>query len=151
MKIQGNAIRCRCASKERRAASQGEMNQNIVIPPSDLSNALLRWEIVPIRLADKTIQDGGSGSSRASATVAASPDSTSRGRHFYRLKCARLEVVPKEHATLPTSLDRAARRSKTCHRSVCSSGSDSFATSSESLSAGRQVDVRLDCLARINN
>jgi hypothetical protein len=35
MKIQGNAIRCRCASRERRAASHGEMNQNITIPPSD--------------------------------------------------------------------------------------------------------------------
>jgi hypothetical protein len=73
MKIQGNAIRCRCVSKERRAASQGEMNQNIVIPPSDLSNALLGCGDI------------------------------GRGRHFYRLKCARLEVVPKEHATLPTS------------------------------------------------
>jgi hypothetical protein len=34
-KIQGKAITRRCTSKERRAASHGEMNQNIDYPPSD--------------------------------------------------------------------------------------------------------------------
>jgi hypothetical protein len=34
-KIQGKAITCRCTSKERRAASHGEINQNMTIPPCD--------------------------------------------------------------------------------------------------------------------
>src|SRR4051812_43827575 len=45
-------------------------------------------------------QDGGSGS--ASLGNCCQPDSSGRRRRCYGLKCAGLEVVPKEHATLPT-------------------------------------------------
>jgi hypothetical protein len=91
MKIQGSAIRCRCASKERRAASHGEMNQNIVIPPSELSKV----GDFPIRLADKRESRRWFGISSSLGNCCCQAASTGRGRRFYGLKSARLELFLK--------------------------------------------------------